>query len=453
MGFTLLLIVASAVQLGIGIAIGLWLRNRDAQSHPVAPVANDPPPLEQPHATLAAEAEIEAEEEDEETSAAGEILSGLQEFTRSISEQVVRHSSRVESITQHLAYPDDDLADEERVRRVVAQLIEANEQLKTDLADAQSRLKQQEIEIACRTNEARTDQLTGLANRRAFDEQLARRVEEWRRRGTPVSLMIVDVDHFKQFNDTHGHLAGDRVLQGVAQVLRDTMRDMDVVARHGGEEFAVILASTTLDEGQRATLRALKAIGQSTFHFEGTALRVTASIGLAEAAGDDDTESLVQRADAALYASKEAGRNCGHMHQGAACEIICEKELNRQAKQDRRGHRRRPFNLKQQIAAYQVGHPIPAKEQFHTVQCLDISTGGFSFLADSVPQDALLVVALGVAPSLTYMTASVTYSLELSADSDKPYRVGCRFHNRIKPNPQSDEPVAVDAPIPVVASS
>ena len=367
MAFTLLLLAASAVQLGIGILIGLWLRNRNSGPAPVserfvAPTTTVAEPVAVPPAA-------KAEVEDEETNAVGEILSGLQEFTRNITEQVVRHSSRVESITQHLAYPDADLADEERVRRVVAQLIEANEQLKTDLADAQSRLKQQEIEIACRTNEARTDQLTGLANRRAFDEQLARRVEEWRRRGTPVSLMLVDVDHFKKFNDTHGHQAGDRVLQGVAQVLRDTMRDMDIVARYGGEEFAVILASTNLEEGQRATLRAIKAISQSTFHFEGAALRVTASMGLAQASNDDNTELLIQRADEALYASKESGRNCGHMHQGTECLPIQESETKAHNKQDRRGHRR-PFNLKQQIAAYKVGQPVPPKDRFRTVQCL-----------------------------------------------------------------------------------
>src|SRR6185503_7619557 len=106
----------------------------------------------------------------------------------------------------------------------------------------------------------RTDALTGLANRRAFDDELNRRFAEWQRRKTMFSLLILDVDHFKKFNDTHGHQAGDAVLTGVAATLRQTFREMDLVARYGGEEFAAILPVTNLTEALRAAERARAAI-------------------------------------------------------------------------------------------------------------------------------------------------------------------------------------------------
>src|SRR6185295_20304286 len=92
--------------------------------------------------------------------------------------------------------------------------------------------------------DARTDALTRLANRRAFDDELERRFNEWKRLRVPYTLLMADVDHFKKFNDTHGHQAGDEVLKGVAKTLKDTMREMDFVARYGGEEFAAVLPVT-----------------------------------------------------------------------------------------------------------------------------------------------------------------------------------------------------------------
>jgi diguanylate cyclase len=128
--------------------------------------------------------------------------------------------------------------------------------------------------------------------------------------------MMLDVDHFKKLNDANGHLAGDAVLRGVARVLERNVRGSDIVARYGGEEFAIIFAQAGLGACKEAAERARAAVGEASFDFEGSALRVTASGGLAELQQDDRVETLIRRADEALYFSKEAGRDCGHWHDG-----------------------------------------------------------------------------------------------------------------------------------------
>ena len=129
-----------------------------------------------------------------------------------------------------------------RVRNAL--LVKANhDYLKHYAKELERQTRQLEAQIA----QARTDALTGLANRRALDEELQRRFSECHRTGSPLSVMLLDVDHFKRFNDMHGHRAGDEALRVVAGALRGAMRQMDVVARYGGEEFLVILPGTAID--------------------------------------------------------------------------------------------------------------------------------------------------------------------------------------------------------------
>lgn len=159
---------------------------------------------------------------------------------------------------------------------------------------------------------ARTDALTGLGNRRGFDEELSRRLKLMRDADRPLALLLIDVDHFKRFNDTHGHQAGDRCLQVVAeQLLADMRNDDSVAARYGGEEFAVLLQgpealeATAFAENLRARLAQLLVPTE-----DDRAATLTVSIGVAVAGPTDDEYSLISRADRHLYAAKEAGRNC-----------------------------------------------------------------------------------------------------------------------------------------------
>jgi diguanylate cyclase len=253
-----------------------------------------------------------------------EALARLQELTRVVAADVGQHSSRVKEISNELVAKSDDESSDEAVLDTISQIIQANETMQQQLVSAEEKLKEQEQQIENHAAEARTDALTELANRRAFDRDLQQQFALWRRHDTTFSLMMIDVDHFKNFNDTYGHQAGDEVLRGVARQLQSCMREMDLVARYGGEEFAVIFPGSNLIEAKQAAERARKAIHASVFDFEGTKLQVTVSEGIAQVSPGEDMELLVKRADDAMYAAKQGGRNASYYHEDGACHPVIE---------------------------------------------------------------------------------------------------------------------------------
>ncbi|HET9987476.1 MAG TPA: GGDEF domain-containing protein, partial [Kofleriaceae bacterium] len=187
-------------------------------------------------------------------------------------------------------------------------LLEMNRELEAkiherthELAEANTRLAQLAV----------TDGLTGLYNHRHFHERLSLEVERSQRSGLPLSLLMLDVDHFKQFNDSHGHPAGDEVLRQLARVLADTRRANDVVARYGGEEFAVILVDTAKFTAAKVAERVRERIVAHDFADRSAkSPPITVSFGVATYPEDgSDAEALVRAADTALYAAKRAGRN------------------------------------------------------------------------------------------------------------------------------------------------
>jgi len=154
------------------------------------------------------------------------------------------------------------------------------------------------------------DGLTGLYNRRWLEETLPRQVARAEASRHPLSAVMVDVDHFKRFNDRYGHAAGDYVLFAVGQTLRRCFRPTDLVARYGGEEFTVILPDTRGEQALVAAERVRRALEGALLTLEcGTAVRVTASMGVSELAPGQRGQELVQAADRALYQAKGAGRN------------------------------------------------------------------------------------------------------------------------------------------------
>jgi diguanylate cyclase len=155
---------------------------------------------------------------------------------------------------------------------------------------------------------ASTDPLTGLFNRRHVDRELSRICSFARRRREPVSVVVLDVDHFKTINDTFGHGAGDDVLAGIAEHLRRQTRDEDVIGRLGGDEFVVILAATDRTGAEQLAERVWAAIGTAGIDTGAGPAAVTVSVGVATGDGSDPAE-LLRNADAALYAAKAAGRN------------------------------------------------------------------------------------------------------------------------------------------------
>lgn len=155
------------------------------------------------------------------------------------------------------------------------------------------------------------DGLTQAFNRHYFSGQLVSEVSFAERHVTELSLVMLDIDHFKQVNDTHGHPAGDAVLKHTAQILAEQLRTEDMFARYGGEEFAVLLRGISLPGSKLAAERLRSAVAAAPAHFEGRALAVTISLGCASLAclADASPEHLLQLADARLYEAKRTGRN------------------------------------------------------------------------------------------------------------------------------------------------
>lgn len=184
-----------------------------------------------------------------------------------------------------------------------------NVRLREQLDQAAQKLTEQSGLLLSLQTEARSDPLTKLLNRRAFDEDLARRVSAWQRRAISFSVILVDLDHFKLINDRYGHGAGDELLRQFATVLTGAFRDMDLVARIGGEEFAVVLPVTNANEALIPAERLRHMVATHKFDVNGRSLRLTVSVGSAGIQTGDDASSIVGRADVALYAAKSAGRN------------------------------------------------------------------------------------------------------------------------------------------------
>jgi diguanylate cyclase (GGDEF)-like protein len=153
------------------------------------------------------------------------------------------------------------------------------------------------------------DGLTGIHNKRYFVEQLDRELSRAARHGRPLTLVIADIDHFKNVNDEFGHLAGDHVLKEVAQLAKGRLRPDDVIARYGGEELAVILPETDLAGGVRIADELRKMVATQTFTFEDEDIDVTISCGVAELEPEWRSYDFVRAADERLYEAKRAGRN------------------------------------------------------------------------------------------------------------------------------------------------
>jgi len=205
------------------------------------------------------------------------------------------------------------------VKKVLDKLIGATHAMETRAKNLESELQrssEQVTELKTQLDnarkESRIDPLTGIANRKTFDTELHEAIEDSRKDGAEVALMMCDIDHFKRFNDTWGHLTGDQVLRLVANCLSENVKGRDTAARYGGEEFAVIVRQTALSgaialaDQIRGTVEGKKLVKKSTGDILGT---ITISIGVAQLSPTDTAEALVQRADACLYRAKNTGRN------------------------------------------------------------------------------------------------------------------------------------------------
>ena len=193
------------------------------------------------------------------------------------------------------------------------EMLKPSLRLTAEISDSYTHLLQQMSHLSTFA-ELRTDPLTGACNRQALDEALATFLADQTHGSAPLSLAMVDIDFFKQINDSRSLLQGDRVLKELAELLRQTIRQRDVLARYGGEEFVVAMPYTELYNASTLAERIRVAVQDE--------LSITVSIGLAASAHGDTPSTLFSRADSALALAKTAGRNCVYLHEGTSGRIV-----------------------------------------------------------------------------------------------------------------------------------
>lgn len=296
-------LLCACIALGLGFATGVWFYGVYV-ARPAAAAAEKE----------AAKRSADAKRAVERAAFASQRVVDL---AQGVACDVGDHAARMKAITAELNDVDED--DDTPIQAILDNILTANSHLQQRLAVAEQQLAVQAAEIKVQESRARTDSLTGLANRRAFDDELKRRIDEWGRKRTPLSLVMLDIDFFKRLNDTYGHQAGDDVLRQVSATLRQLARQMDLPCRYGGEEFAIVLPATDTNGACTVAERIRSAVEELVVPCDGRLVRATCSLGVAEVRSGDDNLRLIRRADEALYRSKNQGRNCGHWNDGQHC--------------------------------------------------------------------------------------------------------------------------------------
>lgn len=188
-------------------------------------------------------------------------------------------------------------------------LAEKLELLQSRLNEMEKEVSDSRVAIEEQRRRASHDHLTGLPNRDAYQKKLEEELARRHRYGSPLALVVCDVDHFKSINDTYGHLAGDKVLQLIARSLRKNLRDVDFIARYGGEEFVILMPETNAEGALLAAEKLRQTVEKSPFNFRKERVPITLSFGISEFHSLESPDTVFERADKALYKAKHEGRN------------------------------------------------------------------------------------------------------------------------------------------------
>ena len=302
--FLLVNLLCACVALGIGFVAGGWFFTAHVANRNANKLAQKTSPRQ-------------SEEDRRAADRAAMAASRVTDLAHALAIDVGDHAAKMKVISDELTGIDRSAGNSNAAASsAIDKILAANTDLQQRLQVAEMQLAVQAAEIKAHDSLARTDSLTSMSNRRAFDDELRRRLSEWQRKGTPCALVLLDIDFFKMLNDTYGHQAGDEVLRQVAKVLSAQSRGMDLPCRYGGEEFGVILPATDAASACKVAERIRAAIEQSTTVYDGKQLKITCSLGVSDFIADNDIARLIRRADEALYASKKAGRNCGYWNTG-----------------------------------------------------------------------------------------------------------------------------------------
>jgi len=236
------------------------------------------------------------------------IARQLSQAMRDHQRSVVRFKERVSAASEGRRDTDwDDLAAESE------QILKPTLALADEVARAYDQLRQQSS-LLMNLQESRIDPLTGVGNRRMFNDTLETQFAMFRRYGNPFSLVLLDVDHFKQINDTKGHLFGDQVLSQLGSQVIAAVRETDYVSRYGGEEFVILMPETELEGAAGFADRLRIKIADNS--------GITVSVGVTSTEHFTTSTELLEAADQALYEAKDAGRNCVFSHSEQGCEAV-----------------------------------------------------------------------------------------------------------------------------------
>lgn len=246
----------------------------------------------------------------------------IQETIRSVNSAVdsVRSSAseyneRLEGVSQTLQTDTSPEIINKTIQVVLSDthnMIEKNKELEHQLSKSTQIMQEMQRDLEIARKEATTDSLTGLANRKAFDEEIRRIMDDTAKMETAFTLVLMDIDHFKNFNDSFGHQVGDQVLKLVAKTLTDGIKGRDIAARYGGEEFALILPDTDLQGGVKVANHLRNAVASKDVVNRATGeklAQITMSGGVSQYVPGESLDELIARADAALYTAKHNGRN------------------------------------------------------------------------------------------------------------------------------------------------
>jgi diguanylate cyclase len=239
---------------------------------------------------------------------------------RAVSDEVGDLSANIQSQGDLSSLRSQVLGTLDKIQHHVAvHLQEENERI--DLAEQQAEQLREKLaaleqetfdlrrQVADSHHKAMTDPLTGLPNRRAYEDRAEQELARWKRFGEPLALVVWDVDNFKQINDVFGHKAGDRALAVIARILREGMRETDFIARYGGEEFVVLLPGADQGDAMKVANLMRKRVANAGMHSHNKPVTITLSGGVAMAQAEEGIERLFERADTAMYQAKQSGKD------------------------------------------------------------------------------------------------------------------------------------------------
>ncbi|RJG15597.1 GGDEF domain-containing protein [Massilia cavernae] len=221
------------------------------------------------------------------------------------SEQI-SHAANIDELNVVL---DNVLRDTRAVQEETLKSRDRMVAARQEMHDAETRIHTLEEKLRHLSDLVREDQLTGSLNRRGLDDVFEREMARADRRGTPLCIAMLDLDDFKRLNDTYGHIAGDSALKHLVQIVKSTLRSMDVIARFGGEEFLILLPETTVEAASQTMTRLQRDLTKHFFLHENEKLLITFSAGVAMRLPHEGQETLIKRADSAMYKAKKSGKN------------------------------------------------------------------------------------------------------------------------------------------------